>query len=253
MPRHARYSACRPRSFSERSEVQRFGFAIRIIFFLNNAKVATATLAQEQFRAAVVSWRRLLAGTCATKCHWRINGAVGHIQKLADALAFEGRQLTMEEATIVVDDLAVEFTFRQDKLDLDTAVALNAQGFVTSEAVTKILMRDYGLCQSDVMVPLSPAEQAVLEYKQLVLQQKEEEVLAEGEAEKTAPKRGGGDGAGKAAPKRHGFVRRRSAEAAAAPSLKKKKQFGDIGMTDVGSIGFAEKTRKPSRNGAPKV
>lgn len=185
----------------------------------------------------------------------------------------QGRQLTPEDVVKIVDDLAIELTFRPNKLDLETAVALNAQGFVTSEAVAKQLMRDYGLCQSDVMIPLSPAEQAILEYKQLVLQQKEEEILAEGEdatknrGEKTAPRRkrpasGGGSDADseRTAPKRHGFERRRSAPppdiSLPKPSSslsKKKKPFGDIGLTDVGSIGFAEKTRLPSRNAAPKV
>jgi hypothetical protein len=92
---------------------------------------------------------------------------------LADAFEREdGKELTEEDARDAVDDLQIEFSFRKDRLDPEKAEKLYAKvcsfahdpailltiakGFLTGEAYSQILMSEYGLSHTDIVVPMVP-------------------------------------------------------------------------------------------------
>lgn len=222
------------------------------------AHVATATLAQEQLRSAVLSWRRLLC-TVLTRMYWRVYGDL-HLLFLADAAGREGLKLTDEDARAAVLEKQIEFSFRSNALDDESARKLFNDGVLTGEGYTKFVMKEYGLPRADVVVPVpEDSEQYAAALAQAM-------PIAAGVETPgaTERKRKGKDKTSESKQKKKKKKRRTERSASAPPKKTKEKDkkekkdedsgsesIGDADAGEVGAAGSAHKPRKRPKTKKP--
>jgi hypothetical protein len=114
------------------------------------AHVTAVTLAQDQLRTAVLTWRRRL-DTMLTRMYWKIFG-FEHVMLVADAAGRAYFELTEEDANEVLMNRRVDFSFRTNMLDQAAARSLWKDGVLKPDAYARYTMKEYGLPRADVAV-----------------------------------------------------------------------------------------------------
>ena len=185
----------------------------------SSAHVATSTVTQESLRAAVKSWRTLLARR-AEIMYWRIHGddTIKYLADMADDL---GIKLTPIGARMTMMDLTVKFTFRDKKLDVPTAMMLCQSGYITRREFITVLMDTFGLSESAFVQEQPISDQKISDQKI---------------SDQQIPDQKGGGG-----------IFPRTQQGIRAPKMPTQStSFGDMGIGDSSGTGFSDGVRKPS-------
>jgi hypothetical protein len=247
-----------------------FETAPETVLGTSSARVSTATAIQEMIRASVLHWRSTLENY-ATEMWWRAFGDVT-LATVVEAAWRSGMVVEPRSVRDTLYDTAVEFTIRDSRITLTQAVALNQDLYVTRGTVGDILMRSLGLRPENLLSEREarklseggpPADTAVRDHPvededgnevigrdggvESATSESEDEVPAAPAATTTTPAQDTTTSKRKRRTKRVTPARKKKK---AVPVPDEREMPGDIHLTDISSVGFVGKTRKPSKPNA---